>query len=268
MSEQEQVSETPQESTESHEMQMAKVHFESNPNEIPAQFGGNVDKFLDSWKEQRAALTRTQQELSEMKSETTEGGDSEWEYEEDNTPESLNIPEPETQTAPDEVWSGWEKEFVSTGDLSKETRDTIRDNHNIPDQVIDQYVAGLQASQAQAAASAASVVGGGPNLQSIIDWSAKNLSPEERDATNEALQKPGWQNVLLGLQSRMGGENPTKNEAGRGPVATNAVANQRVPYANQQEMAAALRDPRYGIDQEYTTHVQNRLRATNPGGTR
>ena len=249
----------------SHEEAMARKHLEANPKDIPAQFGGDVDKFMDSWKEQRAALTRTQQELAEVKKSIHEAptpGLEEAPAAPAEGPDSLVIPEQETvSAAPEDLWANVEQEFVSTGDISEATRERLAEM-NVPAQVVDGYLNGIRAQQAESAAAAAQSVGGPEVLQSIIDWSSKNLTAEEREATNAALQSPGWEYTLLGLKSRMEAANPARNEPTPGPKVSGQIAPQVTGYHTSAEMTAAIRDSRYGIDQQYTEHVQNRIRAT------
>lgn len=253
---------TPAQDMASHEESMARTHLEANPSDIPQQFGGDVDKFMDSWKEQRASLTRTQQELAELKkAEPAPTEEAETPVE---TPESLVIPEAEEASVDGDVWSDLEHEFLSSGELSDETLKSLSDM-SIPESVIQNYLNGIKATQAQAAQVAAAQVGGPENLQAIIDWSTKNLSPEERDSVNAALQAPGWETTLMGLQARMSQSQPTNNEPGPGPQTVGSMPSGVAPYADQREMVAAIQDPRYGTDSQYTDFVQDRIRLSNRG---
>ena len=240
----------------------ARTHLEANPGDIPPQFGGDVDKFMEAFREQRATLTRTQQELAEMKKAEPAPVEAAPEAAPVETPESLVIPEVEEASSDSDVWADLEHEFLSSGELSDSTRQQLADM-NIPETVIDGYLNGIKASQAQAAQIAAEQVGGAENLQSIIDWAAQNLSAEERSSVNAALQAPGWETTLMGLQARMAAAQPLKNEPGPGPQATGSVPTGAVPYADKREMVVAIQDPRYGTDPQYTQFVQDRIRLSN-----
>ncbi len=255
--------ESSQPSMEQHEEQMARTHLEANPGDIPQQFGGDVNKFMDSWKEQRAALTRTQQELAEMKQNAPVAPVEDVPASpEAVVPDSLSVPEPEEQAVGTDVWAQLEQEFAQSGDLSAETREQLA-GMNIPSHVIDQYLAGARASQAQAAQQAADFIGGAETLQSIIDWSSKNLSDAERSSVNAALSQPGWETTLMGLKARMETSSPTAREPGPGPQTQSGTPSGAAPYANQAEMVAAIGDPRYGKDPMYTNFVQDRIRLSN-----
>jgi hypothetical protein len=252
---------------ESHEETMAREFFEADSSTLPAQFGGDVDKFMASWKEQRAALTRTQQELSELKGTTAPPAEAE--------APSVDAPEvavpdlviPEAPVAPevDDIWVTAGAE-LRAGTLSETTRVQLLSN-GVPGEVIDAFVSGQQAKASNAARAAADLVGGPQTLQSIIDWSQSALSDAERATVNSALNGEGWQTTVLGLKARMDSANPTSREAGRGPELVNATPATRAikPYASSAEMTNAIGATQYGIDAEYTAFVQERIRVSNFG---
>ncbi len=253
----------PQMDQHAQEEAAARTHLEANPGDIPPQFGGDVEKFMDAFREQRATLTRTQQELAEFKKAEPAPVETAPEASPVETPDSLVIPEIE-EAADSDVWADLEHEFLASGELSDATRQQLSEM-NIPDNVVDGYLNGIKATQAQAAQLAAEQVGGAENLQSIIDWAAQNLSAEERSSVNAALQAPGWETTLMGLQARMSQSQPVNNEPGPGPQTVGSMPSGVAPYSNQNEMMAAIQDPRYGVDPQYTGFVQDRIRLSNGG---
>jgi len=253
----------------SHEESMARTFIESDPSAIPAQFGGDVDKFMASWKEQRAALTRSQQEVAELKGAQAPPAEEAAPVAE--TPEveavtpDLVIPEAPAAPAVDDIWVAAGAE-LRAGALSETTRVQLLSN-GVPAEVVDSFVAGQQAKATNAARAASDLVGGPANLQAIIDWSQSALSEGERATVNSALNGEGWQTTVLGLKARMDASNPTAREAGRGPELVNATQASRAvrPYADSSEMSNAIGSPQYGVNAEYTEFVQNRIRISNFG---
>lgn len=233
------------------ELQAAELWAKANPNNLPPQFNGDPDKFMASYKEMRATLTRTQQENAKLKSAEKPPV----EEKEIKPPESLTVPkktEPETQPSTED-WSNWGSEITQTGNLAEETRAKIRARFNIPDSVINEYIDGARARQRQAAEEAAKIVGGSQKLASIVQWAADNLKEEERTAVNAALRQPGWQNVILGLKARM----DMNNTEPKSKVETSSgIPAGLKPFANVNEMTKAMRDPRYKYDAEYQATVQ------------
>ncbi len=230
----------------------------SNPNNLPTQFGGDPEKFLASYKEMRATLTRTQQELASTKKEPPK--ESTPEPVADATPapvvSALTIPEKTAEPSVDE-WEIWGKEIQTTGNLSAETRAKIMKTHNLPASVIDAQVAGFHAQVKQGVEEAAKVVGSPEDLNNIVKWAQENLPDAERNAVNAALQRPGWQTTLIGLKTRMEAQNP---EPKKKVNTVNGVAPGLKPFASSKEMTTALRDPRYKFDSAYQELVQDRIR--------
>lgn len=243
------------------EIASAEKWARANPNSLPAQFGGDPDKFIKSYKEMRATLTKTQQELASTKKTQAEPttapavpGNS------TASVDKLTVPDKPTQPSPDE-WSRLGQELMSTGTLSAETRASIKQKFGIPEDVIDGYVSGIVYRQKEQANKAAEVVGGQDQLKTVIAWAQDNLSNEERAAVNSALASPGWQNVLLGLKTRMQAQNPTNGEPSRA-MGSSQPAPGIVPFANKREMTTAIRDPRYKFDPQYQQMVQQRIMIT------
>lgn len=237
------------------ELASAESWARSNPNNLPPQFNGDPEKFLASYKEMRATLTRTQQELASVKKPANEPVNQEKPVQ---SPDSLKIPDKPVEPS-NEEWMKWGGEIISSGDISSDSRAAIKKRFGIPDQIIDTYVDGIRSKQKEMVNQAASVVGSTDELNKIIQWAADNLTDEERVSINSALSKPGWQNVLLGLQVRQNATNP---EPKTRVSTTTGVPSVIKPFANSKEMVTAMRDPRYKYDTEYQQFVQSRVRIT------
>lgn len=246
------------EQVEAYEMKKAEEWAKANPSEIPAQFKGDPQKFLESYKALRGELTRLQQAAKGKSPEPAKAPETAPAASEPVA--ALQIPE---KTEPDTTeWAAVGAELMSRGDLTPESRQNLRRKFGLPDEVIDQYVTGFRAKQSETARVAAQAVGGEPVLREIIDWSSKNLPEAERSMINAALNTPGWQTVLMGLKARMEADNPARKEPKNLPKDSLGRALPDTPraFANPKEMSLAIRDPRYGVDPDYTALVQERIR--------
>ena len=253
---------TPQQAEMAHEETMAREHLTANPQEMPEQFGGDVDKFMASWKEQRAALTRSQQEVAELRGQQpVDMTPQETLSEAPPVVDSLSIPEA-PEVAVDDMWAAAAEQLSATGDVDAATRTRLTES-GVPEGMIDGYITGMKAQQAQSAQLAAAEVGGTEQLQSIIQWATDNLSGPEREAANAALNGPNWKLTLLGIKAQMGAAAPMAGEPGPGPALTGTQMPSLQAYQSQQEMTQAIGDPRYGVDPQYTEFVQNRIRITS-----
>lgn len=239
------------------ELQNVETFARSNPSNLPPQFNGDPEKFIKSWKDMRAEITRLQQA---GKSKPTPEPEPTPAPTSAGAPDSLVIPnKPEAIKPSEDEWNKWGYEIHTTGSISKETKDQIKSKFGIPDQVVDAYIDGIKARQRQLAEEASSVVGGPEELNSIIKWASENLDDAEREAVNNGLKSPGWRNVVLGLKARREASNtePKARIAG-----TSGVPAGIKPFASSREMVAAMRDPRYKYDSSYQEMVQNRIRAS------
>lgn len=238
------------------ELQSVETFARSNPSNLPPQYNGDPEKFIKSWKDMRAEITRLQQAGKQQQPPPETAPQTPPKT--DSAPADLKIPDKPAQPNEDE-WNKWGVEISNTGDVSQETRAAIKSKFGIPDQILDTYVDGIRAKQRQLATEASSVVGGPEELKGIIQWASDNLPDAEREAVNNALKQPGWQNVLLGIKAR---RDATNTEPKTRIVGSSGVPAGIKPFANSKEMVAAMRDPRYKYDSEYQNLVQERVRIT------
>lgn len=105
-------------------------------------------------------------------------------------------------------------------------------------------------------------VGGKEVYEEMKTFALENLSDEEIDVYNEAMQHSNFKIAklaTLGLHAMMmsarGGGKP-QERIGDGGSNANAAATSA--FESQQEVINAMRDPRYGRNQEYTKEVDTR----------
>lgn len=242
------------------ELQAVEKFAKSSPNNLPPQFNGDPEKFIKSYKDMRAEITRLQQKVKQPTSEAPK--------DETQPPvnpvDNLKIPEKKEPAPTMEDWGKWEGELNATGVLSNGSRELIKQRFGMPDSVIDGYVSGYQLKLKQTADRAADLVGGQETLRSVVEWAQQSLNDAERDSVNNALRSPGWENVLIGLKARMEQNSPTRNEPKNHSGFTKpGVSNAAEPFANKREMVAAMQDPRYKTDSKYQEWVYAKIRASS-----
>jgi hypothetical protein len=240
------------------ELQAVEKFAKTSPQNLPPQFNGDPEKFIKSYKDMRAEITRLQQKAKQPTPEPKTEDKAE------PSIDNLQIPEKKEPAPTNEDWGRWEGELNATGILSEESRNSIKQRFGMPDSVIDGYVSGYQLKLKQTADKAASLVGGQENLKSVVEWAQSTLNDAERESVNNALKSPGWENVLIGLKARMDQSSPTKDEPRNYSGFTKAgVSNAIEPFANKREMVAAMQDPRYKTDSKYQEWVYAKIRSTS-----
>lgn len=148
----------------------------------------------------------------------------------------------------------YQEEYANTGKLSDESYSKL-EKAGIPRETVDVYVEGLKAQVANRLADLSSVVGGVDNYNAIINWGKANLSDAEKTAAVRALSGKdveGAKVFLEGLNAKFVkavGKTPAKTSGGGKAVVTEDV------FANRNEQAKAMRDPRYHNDPAYRAEV-------------
>ena len=253
--------------------------------DLPGNFE-SFDAYFDALKESQGQYTRARQEIAELKAAA--GDDA---VEAEATPEAdapevdpndeLLIKEPEVEAeaeaeaeeeyevvevgVDEDVWNAWGHELDTTGEFSEETYEAVAKSFpGVTNEMIDMYISGRKSMVQDNFNTAAEAVGGGENLNSILEWAGQNLPADERAATNAALQTPARNATLLGLKARYDSAtlaSARSAEPNATPNRVNAAMSEQPlqSFANTQEMVNAQRDARYGSDAAYTAEIQQRM---------
>jgi len=104
-------------------------------------------------------------------------------------------------------------------------------------------------------------VGGEERYREIAQWASKNLSPEEKEEWNSImgsgdLKAMKW--AMRGLNNLYNSN--TKNS--RTLTGTSSGKSYAKPFESKEEWFKAMKDPRYGIDEDYMKEFDERLKRT------
>lgn len=172
-------------------------------------------------------------------------------------------------------------EFAKTGDISAESRTKLLEETRkmgLQDEFVDAYIAGQKAlkgasqtaeqqatlarEDAQRAGFAAA--GGEAQYKQMVSWAAANLSPAEVSAFNAQVDasKEAALLAIEGLKARYQratGTPPGRTLSGGASGPSSNVTG----FANQEDVTAAMADPRYRTSATYRQQVSQRLALTN-----
>jgi len=266
--------------------------------QIPANFKSAEDWFA-SLKEAQTRFTQGQQEIAALKQQYNETGVTNPNYDPQaneqpqsapsqelvvdvsDMPDDLSITkpaEPEYDSVSQDDWVKWGAEIDKNGDLSDTTRKEVAKRLNADPIVVEQMVRGRLAMQKQAFNESSQVVGGADNLKRILKWAGESLPAAEIQAMNRALQGDASQSVLLGLHARYQAANPATQETQPEPAVStpNAMQAGQISrpgpeahaFMSENEMKAAISDPRYRTDIAFRTAVEERIQITSTHGYR
>ena len=253
---------------ESHEVQMLRKAVAADPTQIPEQFNGDAEKFINSYKSLQAEFTRKSQELAALKNAAPPSQEPKTE---EVKPVDLEIKEPPKVEPPKVTWNSAVDEFSVNGDVSEETRKALSvqlavDKNNLEEiagvrQMIDTYVEAMKGQRNLAQTRAVEIAGGVEQYNAVVEWGQKNLNAAEKAQVNQALKSAAWELTWTGLVARFNkavGDSGNKN-----PNTPNANMNSAVkPFETQAEMTQAMRDPRYRTHLAYRQEVEARVIAT------
>lgn len=280
---------TPEQTQENNERQAFERHVNRNGEAVPENFK-DAGAWFDSLKGAQAEYTKARQEVSELKKNFSEGNTENPNYVAPEEPEALveeapqldmdklEIPEapsePEETVAPNgkviqpENWAEWGLEIDNNnGNISDDTRESIKAEFGVQDAIIDEIVAGRKAMMKQAVNEAANVVGSEKELNTLMDWASKNLPVDEREKINQGLRTPAWETVMLGLKTKY--ESSVPSQKAKEPTSmveqaqpTANVSSPEEPFGSRDLMLSAMRDSRYTRDPKYRAAVEEKMRIT------
>lgn len=148
-------------------------------------------------------------------------------------------------------------EFAKDGKLSDATYDTLAKT-GITKSMVDMYIAGQMATRDAQVMEVTKDIGGNEQFQAMSTWAKAALTPAELAEYNTNVQASVSVAKLAvkALHARYVAESGTDGALVSGG---NHNVSQSGGYANQAEMTAAIRDPRYKSDAGYRAEVEAKI---------
>lgn len=170
--------------------------------------------------------------------------------------------EPVPQEAPAEIpqvdFDAYSAEYAETGGLSEDTYAAL-EARGIPKAMVDSYIAGQQAQGQALAQETFNIVGGEDRYKEMVGWAEQNMEPSDIESFNRILSsgdKSAIRMAVLGIHSQYAnGLSPSMLKA------TGSAGSSVGAFRNDAEIRAAMMDPKYGKNPEYTQNVHDRIRA-------
>ena len=157
----------------------------------------------------------------------------------------------------------YSKEYEETGELSEESF-TKLEEMGISRDVVDQYVAGIEASRNAIVNETLSGLDGGEETYSkITEWAANSLTEKELDVYNAQVASGDLTTVKMAVNSlnaryqKEVGVLPSGFQLGNGGEAGSNS------FASVAEVQSAMSDARYDNDPAYRALVAKRLQNSN-----
>ena len=148
-------------------------------------------------------------------------------------------------------------EYATDGALSEDAYNSL-EAAGIPKSLVDNYVAGLEAQNTIYENSMRSLAGGDDAYASMIEWAGENLSDDDIDAFDDAVNS-GNANIasmairgLMAQQALDRGSPPVRQVSGKG-------SSESSVYESQAQVEADMNDPRYQTDEAFRQTVYRKL---------
>lgn len=166
-----------------------------------------------------------------------------------------------------EFWDSLTTEYNENGELSAESRNILH-GKGIPDQMIDDYIAGTQARGDQYSQEITSVLGdnGSEQYEALVDWADENMDAAEAKAFNEAIQSNDITRAKVAIrdlkQSYVAAEGSYDGLMLGGSSGLGAKPG-ITPFGSRHEQSEAMNDKRYSKDPAYRAQVEARTLISN-----
>jgi hypothetical protein len=236
-------------------------YYKNNPEAMEPKFNGDAKKAAEAYKNLESALTKTKQELAQLKNSTearqvtenkvvtTDSSRNEPVPTSIQPLDGLKIPDPPKSN----VWDKVDTDMRDHGVISEETAAELKAN-GVPDHLIHNFREVMNYAAKSKQEQAMKLLGGQENYEATVKF-AMSLPEAERREINKALKTDAWSTVLSGLQSRRLAT--TANEPVRDIAVTSSsgtVAN-RIDFKSHNDLMRAMANPRYRSDPDYQNMI-------------
>ena len=254
---------------------------ENRPAWKPEGFEGDEAAIAKSWADQRAEITRLQQELAKHTKQSTPpppapnaattppaDGTTAGEKKPDGEASSQDEAAREVADAAGVDLAPYQTEFDTNGDVSEESRAKIAEGLKKvlganARQIVDDFIDSRKVVVENDTRMFYDAAGGEENYGRMATWAAQNLPKQQLEAYNAQVTSGDRHAALFtldGLKAKYeaaNGKIPARVLGGGGPAPTQGG------FASSAEMRRAMADPRYKTDEAYRAQVASRLAVSN-----
>jgi len=156
-------------------------------------------------------------------------------------------------------------EYIEKGELSEESLEQLKSQYGFDEKQAREVMEGQKALHGQSLNEVYELAGGSEeDFQQLAQWAAQNLSQQEIDTFNEAIES-GWNNAKMAVENLRNKYNSAKGTepslyGGNGTSETSDV------YTAQQQMVNDMNSEKYKTDPEFRDYVRNKLARSQIGG--
>jgi hypothetical protein len=153
-------------------------------------------------------------------------------------------------------------EFREKGELSQESYDAL-EKAGYPRNYVDQFIEGQKAQNALYESEIKAAAGGDQQFAEMVDWARANLSPEEINAYNAAIDSGDRAKAKLavaGVAQRFQAARPSEPNLFKGATSANTTVE---AYESIAQMQKDMAHPDYAKDPAFRAKVERKLANSN-----
>jgi hypothetical protein len=240
---------------------------EGRPEWLPAEFN-TVDDFVKGYNNTKAGFTQARQELASLKQEPTEEGEQDPPPRDPDAVQTDNLDQAAKDLAEKQGvdLSPYANEYAETGDVSEEHRAAIAEAFSDvlgPNArtIVDDYINAKKVAHSNDQRMYMEVAGGSEVYHEMSQWAAQNLSREEIEAYNRAVNSGDRHTTTFAIEGLKARYAAATGQAPR--LISGQPAAPTSPFTSSAEMRRAMSDPRYKTDEAYRNQVRSRLAVSN-----
>lgn len=225
------------------------------PNWLPEKFKSAEDL--------AKAYSELEKKLSTPKAEAKTEEAPKPQTKEQKEGESPELDEPVEEAAPKAETSKvdltpFHNEWAEKGEISEDSF-TKLETMGFPKELVQQYISGFQATQAQEAQAIYADTGGQEGYKAMTEWASQNL-PAQEIAAYDSMVTGGDVNAARMAAKGLYAQYVAAN--GQPPKLISGTPSRRdanAPFRSSAEVVAAMSDPRYKNDAAFRKDVEERL---------
>jgi len=232
------------------------------PDWLPQNFTSVTD-YVKSSTDTRAALTKAQQELAELRKTPQDPPQDQQQQPQADATAQAALTKAGVDVTP------FSQEFTTTGDVSEANRAAIAkalEGQFGADarKFVDQYVDNAKLAQTSHREAAFKEVGGEEVYASLVTWAKDGLKADEIKAFNSAVNSSDPNARALAIRGLKASYEKVNGKSAALMQGDNraTTGDAFTPFSSTVEQTNAINDPRYSKDPAYRNQVVQRILAT------
>ena len=158
------------------------------------------------------------------------------------------------------------EEFAASGTLTAESKKAAAEAFGVSEAMVDQYMAGYQATEAQEGAQLLATAGvSQEDFNGFKEWAEANQTPAQRVAFNEGLEKDPSKTLQDAITAwKESGSAPGPRDITRAEAQERGATGKDVTgYGSPAEMTRDMADPKYRSDPAFRAQVEKKVAASD-----